>query len=220
MVTAIPLENSFMSEAEFMVFKPQSNGNSTNNMVLQRALACLGLYYHYDIKAVSCEVFAMSMNKLKPKLENLQLDVLAPKKIRFNPPNENKYQEFYSQILARLKSLDTHRMLTLPYYLNWNGQDTLIQRIFEMGPDQTFHDLNKKPSWFKVSILPDYKQYEKTKDGSLLNKGLSFWERKFGYTWLEPESEDAPVQLELFLQEEVNKDPQKILDIKILFQFY
>ena len=209
-----------MSEAEFMVFKPQSNGNSTNNMVLQRALACLGLYYHYDIKAVSCEVFAMSMNKLKPKLENLQLDVLAPKKIRFNPPNENKYQEFYSQILARLKSLDTHRMLTLPYYLNWNGQDTLIQRIFEMGPDQTFHDLNKKPSWFKVSILPDYKQYEKTKDGSLLNKGLSFWERKFGYTWLEPESEDAPVQLELFLQEEVNKDPQKILDIKILFQFY
>ena len=101
-------------------------------------------------------------------------------------------------------------MLTLPYYLNWNGQNTLIQRIFEMEPGQTIYDLNKKPSWFEVSILQDYKRYEATKDRRILNKGLSFWERKFGYTWLEPESEDAPVQLELYLQEKVNKDPQLI----------
>ena len=49
MISAQKLEEAFDSEANFFILSPKkdSEGRSTRQIVLQRALASLGLYYEY-----------------------------------------------------------------------------------------------------------------------------------------------------------------------------
>ena len=71
MINAKTFEGAFEADAQFFVLSPpkDSNGKSTRYMVLQRALASCGLYYKYHMRAVSCEVFAMTMMNCKPVFE-------------------------------------------------------------------------------------------------------------------------------------------------------
>ena len=47
MISATPVEKAFERDAEFFVLSPpkDSDGRSTRYLVLQRALASLGMYY-------------------------------------------------------------------------------------------------------------------------------------------------------------------------------
>mgnify|MGYP001399947731 CR=1 FL=1 len=88
MISAVTIEEAFEKKALFFVLSPpkDSDGNSTRNLILQRALACLGTFFAYNIRAVSCEVFAMTMMHLKPTLEEngpIQLKALKPLKDRW-----------------------------------------------------------------------------------------------------------------------------------------
>ena len=82
MISAEPIKKAFDKEALFFVLSPpkDSKGNSTRYLVLQRALACLGTFFDYDIRAVSCEVFAMTMLELKPTFDPIQVQALKPLK--------------------------------------------------------------------------------------------------------------------------------------------
>ena len=53
-----------------------SNGASTRYLVLQRALASIGICFEYHIRAVSCEAFAMTMMAVDPKWSSAQLKVI------------------------------------------------------------------------------------------------------------------------------------------------
>ena len=212
MVSAKPLEEAFMNDAEFIAFIPP--GRKSLTMVVQRALACLGLYYYYDMAAVSCEIFALTMMKMVHKFGPIQLEVLHMKK-DMSPPEIDKFDKFYAEITKRLKKIDTRNMLTLEYYLNNVDQEDLISRI-RSGLQQgytAFH-LNNDTPWFLDSMYKDYDTYRRTNDSSLIHKGLvedEYDEQPFSYLWLNPKDKDAPTKLELHLQvEEDNLKVEKV----------
>ena len=68
-----PLEKAFGSDAKFFVLNPP---NDTRYLVLQRALASIGVCYEYHMRAVSCEAFAMTMMNADLNWKSLQLQVL------------------------------------------------------------------------------------------------------------------------------------------------
>ena len=80
MISAAPIEEAFDKEGSFFIMSPpkDSKGETTRYTVLERALACLGTFYDYDIRAVSCEVFAMTMLKLEPTFDPIQVEVVKP----------------------------------------------------------------------------------------------------------------------------------------------
>ena len=57
------MEDAFEPDASFFIVSPPKDpqGKSTRYLVLQRALACLGLKYIYNMRAVSCETFATAL---------------------------------------------------------------------------------------------------------------------------------------------------------------
>ena len=214
MVSAIPLQNAFMKEAEFIAFSPQDEITPlmsvvfSSELALQRALACLGLYYHYDMAAVSCEIFALTIMTMSSKFGPLQLKILSMKK-DMSPPEIDKFDNFYAEITKRLKKIDTRNMLTLEYYLNNVDQEELISRIKSgLLQGYTAFDLNNVDPWFLGPMYKDYDTYRRTKDLSLIHKGLLTYEQPFSYPWLNPEDKGAPAKLELHL--EVEKDNLKV----------
>ena len=68
-----PLKKAFGSDAKFFVLNPP---NDTRYLVLQRALASIGVCYEYHMRAVSCEAFAMTMMNADLNWNSLQLQVL------------------------------------------------------------------------------------------------------------------------------------------------
>ena len=82
-VTARPLEKAFEEDAKFFVLSPpkDSNNRSTRYILLQRALACLGLEYEFNITAVNCENFVMSLLKLSPEEEPDRLQTGSPEAV-------------------------------------------------------------------------------------------------------------------------------------------
>ena len=77
-VDCLPLQNAFGPDARFFILDPpkDANGNSTRYLVLQRALASVGVCFQYHLRAVSCEAFAMTMMNADLNWKSLQLEVL------------------------------------------------------------------------------------------------------------------------------------------------
>ena len=102
-----------------------SSGKSTRYLVLQRALACLGVEYVYSMKAVSCETFATALfGAMEPKdLQPIQMEVIKPRKkkgkqIDKKHENNEKFKKFTQDLINRIKMVpDEGTLLTLSYYL-------------------------------------------------------------------------------------------------------
>ena len=82
-VTARRLEKAFEEDAKFFVLSPPKDGNnkSTRYILLQRALACIGLEYKFNITAVNCENFVMTLLKLCPEEEPDRLQTGSPEAV-------------------------------------------------------------------------------------------------------------------------------------------
>ena len=126
-VECLPLQNAFGPDARFFILDPpkDANGNSTRYLVLQRALASVGICFQYHLRAVSCEAFAMTMMNAEPDWRSLQLQVLNNTMVTSVKMTKEKrqadaamYQEFYSSIVARWRMLDQPVILTLKYLVN------------------------------------------------------------------------------------------------------
>ena len=125
MISATPMDRAFEENAEFFVLSPpkDSEGRSTRYLVLQRALASLGMYYNYHMRAVSCEVFAMTLLKLRPTFEPLQTEVLSPSKgyeitDKKKQEDEKKFMEFHNALCGRIGIVTNRLILSLQYYLD------------------------------------------------------------------------------------------------------
>ena len=160
MIDAETFEDAFETDAEFFVLSPpkDSNGKSTRYMVLQRALASCGLYYKYHMRAVSCEVFAMTMMNCKPVFEPLQTDVIQPsigheiteeKRLQ----DEKRFHEFFQSLKHRLSKMENLVILTLKYYLESIDPKCHI----DVSTDISWLNSNITP-WFET-MKNDYDQF-------------------------------------------------------------
>ena len=188
MINAVTFEDAFEADAEFFVLSPpkDSNGKSTRYMVLQRALASCGLYYKYHMRAVSCEVFAMTMKNCQPVFEPLQTDVIKPSKgheitEEKRQQDEERYHEFFRSLQQRLSRMENLVILTLKYYL-----ESIDPKIhLSVSTDFSWLNSNITP-WFE-QMKNDYDLFfqavldrEADECESLIEKGLDvnakhFW---------------------------------------------
>ena len=185
MISAVPMDKAFEEDASFFIMSPPKDpeGNSTRHLLLQRALACLGTFYHYHIRSVNCEVFAMTLMKLQPKFEPVQSDVLRPSKGHGvtddkRDADEAKFMEFHHALLQKLTLYQENTInLTLDYYLK--------NKLYQKQEDKigTCHDadtLNKISMPWWIEMDSDYESFaEAVKDDDflkcrgLINKGLN-----------------------------------------------
>jgi len=167
MVSAKPLDEAFEKDARFFVISPplDSDGKSTRYLVLQRALACLGTFYHYHLRSINCEVFAMTLMHLRPTFEPVQLETLKPSKgfaVSDVQKSEDKerFLRFHQTLVDRLSMFPTEEnsVLTLDYYLNNNLQ--AAQRNLVTENCNTADKLNKSslPWWYQM--MTDYAAYK------------------------------------------------------------
>ena len=185
MISAVPMEKAFEEDARFFIMSPpkDSDGNSTRHLILQRALACLGTFYHYHMRSVNCEVFAMTLMKLEPKFEPVQADVLRPSKghgmtDKKRDADHARFMKFHQELLRKLEWYQDATILTLDYYLT-----TEVYREQRAQATKKCHDADvlnnacRVPWWFKMD--KDYKSFavavkdnEFEKCQELINKGL------------------------------------------------
>ena len=215
MISATPMENAFERDAKFFVLSPpkDSEGRSTRYLVLQRALASLGLYYRYHMRAVSCEVFAMTLLKLKPKLEPIQTEALSPTKghevtDEKREEDKKKFEDFHANLATRINNCkwseheDWSLILSLRYYIDH------VQPKYGDFHNLTIGALNEIPAWYN-QIKEDYsKFFGAVLDNdidlckSLLNKGLNVNNKFFGRTVLKSAQLSGYTDLQRFLVSE------------------
>ena len=163
MIDAETFEDAFETDTEFFVLSPpkDSNGKSTRYMVLQRALASCGLYYEYHMRAVSCEVFAMTMMNCQPVYEPLQTDVIQPSRgheitEEKRKQDEQRFYNFFQSLVERLSKMENLVILTLKYYLKSIDPEALKRHI-EEDPDPFWLNTNITP-WFET-MKNDFDQF-------------------------------------------------------------
>ena len=126
MISVVPMDEAFEEDAKFFVMSPpkDSKVQSTRQLVLQRALACLGTFYYYHLRSVNCEGFAMIMMKLnlEPQFEPVQGDVLRPFKgyetdEAKDREDQKRFKKFYGALLKKVEEWEDETILTLDYYL-------------------------------------------------------------------------------------------------------
>ena len=183
MISANPMEKAFEDDAKFFVLSPpkDSEGRSTRYLVLQRALASLGLYYRYHLRAVSCEVFAMTLLRLKPEFEPIQMEVLPPAKghevtDEKREKYKKKFADFHADLTKRINgcnSEDHSLILSLRYYI-----DHVNPKYGDIH-SKTIEELNRIPAWYR-QMRDDYeKLYQAVCNNNmnsckdLLDKGLN-----------------------------------------------
>ena len=184
MISAVPMDQAFEDDASFFIISPpkDSDGKSTRHLVLQRALACLGTFFRYDMQSVSCEVFAMTLMKLEPKLEPIQLDALKPVKPCLGgkkDADQAEFMKFHQDLLQKLEWYQDDTILTLDYYLK-NMVDQ-AQKAKATKKCQDADLLNKacgSPWWVKMdqdyeSFADAVKQQNLENVQALINKGLN-----------------------------------------------
>ena len=118
------MEKCYEMNAKFFVLSPpkDSQGRSTRYLVLQRAFACLGIYYIYNMRAVSCETFAMIMMNLE--FVPLQTEVLRQDKrndteLQIQHDKDMlKYKKFHDDLCNRIEMLPDGTVLTLKFYID------------------------------------------------------------------------------------------------------
>ena len=184
MISTKPMKEAFEEDASFFAISPpkDSFGKSTRHLVLQRALACLGTFYHYDMQSVSCEVFAMTLMKLEPNLEPIQVDVLKPVKPCIGGEknvDQGQFKVFHNALLEKIKMYQDDIMLTLDYYLTtevYKQQEAQItKRCFDAD---VLNNACRIPWWFEMnndykSFADAVKQQNLEEVQALINKGLN-----------------------------------------------
>ena len=162
MVSALTLEEAFESSAKFFVLSPpkDSRGRSTRHLVLQRALTCLGIYFDYHIRAVSCETFTMSILLLEAEHKPIQANVLKPTKGHEITDEKKEYDQtrftkFHNDLFQMLEMNSKDLILTLKYYLETNTHKMGTNFITDK-PNYTSSQLNgKSPIWW-FTMITDY----------------------------------------------------------------
>ena len=130
------LDEAFEQDASFFIVSPPKDpqGKSTRYLVLQRALACLGLKYIYNMRAVSCETFATALFGLLDDtyFAPLQTEVIRSHKMD-HPDIDGqrsrdilKFHEFHSDLCKQIEQVREGIILTLKYFINRpsNGKTT------------------------------------------------------------------------------------------------
>ena len=172
-VECCPLKEAFEKDARFFVLNPplDENNKSTRYLVLQRALASIGVCFKYNKAAVSCEAFAMTMMNVEPDWSSSQLKVI---KSHAKKPDEDKLEEhdgkfkvFYKHILNRWDKLDQPVILTLDYFLKKYGELDFnpladLDRLKKLEPKltliQILVQLNQQDPWF-LKMIEDYNEF-------------------------------------------------------------
>ena len=122
------LDDAFEQDACFFVVSPPKDpqGKSTRYLVLEKALASLGLKYIYNMRAVSCETFATALFGLMDDdyFAPLQTEVIRSHK-KDHPDIDGqrsrdilKFQEFHSDLCKHIDQVPEGTILTLKYFIN------------------------------------------------------------------------------------------------------
>ena len=188
MISAVPMEKAFEEDARFFIMSPpkDSDGNSTRHLILQRALACLGTFYHYHMRSVNCEVFAMTLMKLEPKFEPVQTD---PNVLRHSKghgmtdekmdEDQTRFLKFHQALLQKLKWYQDNTILTLHYYLKKKVDKDQRAKATERCHDaDVLNNACRIPWWVKMdkdydSFADAVKQQNLEEVQALINKGLN-----------------------------------------------
>ena len=190
MISAEPLEKAFHKDARFFILSPPvvfegNSPQSTRYLVLQRALASLGTYFDYDLRAVSCETFAMTLLKMRPVLVPIQHETLKSffwdkRTDVTRAEDEAKFQKFHEFLVAKMKFHRDDIILTLDYYMkNVEKKPKAIVPARGDDPD-TLNNACRIPWWMEEkSMFSDYrsfanavKQQNLEEVQALINKGL------------------------------------------------
>ena len=165
-VKCCTLKKAFEKDARFFVLNPpkDENNKSTRYLVLQRALASIGVCFKYHLAAVSCEAFAMTMMNVEPDWSSSQLKVI---KSHAKKPDEDKLEEhdgkfkvFYKHILNRWDKLDQPVILTLDYFLKKYTNFDPLNELGDDDDDVELDKLNQQDPWF-LTMIEDYKEFFK-----------------------------------------------------------
>ena len=124
------LDNAFEPDASFFIVSPPKDpqGQSTRYLVLQRALACLGLKYIYNMRAVSCETFATALFGLlyDDNFAPLQTAVVRSHKRDLpditaqsqKAKHKLKFRKFHSDLCKQIEQVPKGTILTVKYFIN------------------------------------------------------------------------------------------------------
>ena len=126
-ISVLPIEDAFELDASFFIVSPpkDSKNQSTRYLVLQRALASIGLKYSYHMSAVSCETFASAIlgdiggNGFEP----IQLGVIrSHKKDHPDPDGQRvkhveKYEKFHKDLCGQIRAVPHGTILSLEFYM-------------------------------------------------------------------------------------------------------
>ena len=190
MISAVPMEKAFEEDTRFFIMSPpkDSEGNSTRHLLLQRALACLGTFYHYHMRSVNCEVFAMTLMKLEPKFEPVQTDpnILRPSKghgMTDDKMDEDqaRFLKFHQALLQKLEWYQDNTILTLDYYLKKKvDKDQRAKATQRCHDADVLNNACRIPWWVEMdkdyeSFADAVKQQNLEEVQALINKGLNIY---------------------------------------------
>ena len=111
----------------FLVSPPKDeNGETRRYIVLQRALASVGVEYKYHISSVSCESYALMMIGLFEETQAIQLSVLRSRtkdlpddvKHQKDLGNSKRYCTFYEQNNATYLSVADSGIYTILFFMD------------------------------------------------------------------------------------------------------
>lgn len=126
-------ESAFVNtNARFFIVSPPKDNNdkSTRYLVLQKALASIGVKFVYHIKAVSCETFALAMLGSIDESSSynpIQTDVIRshfqnlPSKLREEKvkEHEKRFKKFHQDLMGQILLVPKGSILTLEFAVRW-----------------------------------------------------------------------------------------------------
>ena len=162
-IDLLPVADAFESGAHFVVASPpkDKNGRSTRYILIQRALACIGVDFSYNMRSVSCETFILAiLFPTSDSFDPIQSGLVRSHK-RNLPSNEAKiqwekdqrnYQIFHKNIVKRLETVKGC-WLTLQFYKKEEEKAKMNSTLHR--PDS----LRRGRPVFLVHMLESYKKF-------------------------------------------------------------
>ena len=134
-IRAVPIDEAFEDDAHFFVVSPPKDkaGKSTRYIIIQRALACIGVQYEYHMRAVSCETFCTAiLYPLDDSFHPIQRSIVRSHKN--NLPTDDaakqleedkqKYKKFHSDLCCQMKKVPKGCLLSLKLYKEKQSNQT------------------------------------------------------------------------------------------------
>jgi hypothetical protein len=127
-IAARPIDKAFEEDAKFFVVSPPKDkrGRSTRYIVLQRALASIGVTYEYHMRAISCEIFCTAIlhpsdisfrpiqrSIIRSHKRNLPQDD-ADRKLK---EDTEKYEIFHKKLCQQISLVPEGILLSLELHL-------------------------------------------------------------------------------------------------------